>query len=80
MTTAAPATRTGRRPWLLPTLAGYRPANLGWDVLAGLSAGAVVVPQAMAYATIANLPVQGCTVMVFTADAAGFAEMRVSCT
>lgn len=58
MTTAALATRTGRRPWLLPTLAGYRPANLGWDVLAGLSAGAVVVPQAMAYATIANLPVQ----------------------
>jgi hypothetical protein len=28
----------------------------------------------------ANLPAQGCTVMVFTADAAGFAEMRVSCT
>ena len=27
----------------------------------------------------ANLPVQGCTVMVFTADSAGFAEMRVSC-
>nr|WP_205864759.1 SulP family inorganic anion transporter [Planctomonas sp. JC2975] len=47
-----------RRSWLLPTLQGYRPSNLGWDVLAGLSAGAVVVPQAMAYATIANLPVQ----------------------
>jgi len=28
----------------------------------------------------AQLPAQGCTVMVFTADAAGFAEMRVSCT
>ncbi len=43
---------------LLPTLAGYR---RGWvlpDVVAGLSAGAVVVPQAMAYATIAQLPVQ----------------------
>lgn len=26
-----------------------------------------------------NLPVQGCTVMVFTADTSGFAEMRVSC-
>jgi len=27
-----------------------------------------------------NLPVQGCTIMVFTADISGFAEMRVSCT
>lgn len=44
--------------WLLPTLAGYRPSWLGRDVLAGLSAGAVVVPQGMAYATIADLPVQ----------------------
>ena len=26
-----------------------------------------------------NLPVQGCTLMVFTADTSGFAEMRVSC-
>ncbi|WP_347977246.1 SulP family inorganic anion transporter [Microbacterium sp. ProA8] len=45
-------------PWLLPTLSGYRTAWLGRDILAGLTAGAVVVPQAMAYATIANLPVQ----------------------
>jgi len=53
------STSLSRRPvWLLPTLAGYRSAWLGRDVLAGLSAGAVVVPQAMAYATIANLPVQ----------------------
>jgi MFS superfamily sulfate permease-like transporter len=28
------------------------------DVLAGLAAGAVVIPQAMAYATVANFPVQ----------------------
>lgn len=42
----------------MPTLSGYRRAWLGRDLLAGLSAGAVVVPQAMAYATIANLPVQ----------------------
>lgn len=27
----------------------------------------------------ANLPAQGCTVMVFSADTSGFAEMRVSC-
>ncbi len=46
------------RRWWLPTLAGYRGSDLSRDVLAGLSAGAVVVPQAMAYATIANLPVQ----------------------
>ncbi len=43
---------------LFPTLRGYRPASLRTDVLAGLTAGAVVVPQAMAYATIADLPVQ----------------------
>lgn len=50
---------TGTRPaWLLSTLRGYRRAWLLPDVVAGLSAGAVVIPQAMAYATIANLPVQ----------------------
>lgn len=54
--TTAPA--TARRSWLLPTLAGYRREWLGRDILAGVSAGAVVVPQAMAYATIANLPVE----------------------
>lgn len=47
-----------RPPWLLSTLEGYRRRWLLSDVIAGLSAGAVVVPQAMAYATIANLPVQ----------------------
>ncbi len=39
-------------------MAGYRREWLMRDVVAGLAAGAVVVPQAMAYATIANLPVQ----------------------
>lgn len=61
-----PVTRTvpGRRAWLLPTLAVYRGGagraggRLGRDILAGLTAGAVVVPQAMAYATIADLPVE----------------------
>ncbi|WP_221586311.1 SulP family inorganic anion transporter [Microbacterium sp. G2-8] len=55
MTAPAASPRTRR---LLPTLVGYRRAWLLPDVIAGLSAGAVVVPQAMAYATIANLPVQ----------------------
>lgn len=48
-----------RRPsWLLSTLDGYQRRWIVRDVLAGLSAGAVVVPQAMAYARIADLPVQ----------------------
>ncbi|MCC3314692.1 SulP family inorganic anion transporter [Nocardia africana] len=41
-----------------PTLTGYRRTWLRADIVAGLSAGAVVIPQAMAYATIADLPVQ----------------------
>ncbi|WP_460796055.1 SulP family inorganic anion transporter [Microbacterium sp. GXF0217] len=56
MTTTAPG--TSRPRWLLPTLNGYRRSWLASDIIGGLSAGAVVVPQAMAYATIANLPVQ----------------------
>ena len=50
--------------------------------VAGVSEGTAIVEGAGAVAAggFANLPVQGCTVMVFTADAAGFAEMRVSCT
>ena len=54
-------TQTAARPrttWFAPTLRGYRRAWILPDVLAGLAAGAVVIPQAMAYATIANLPVQ----------------------
>ncbi|HSS68822.1 MAG TPA: SulP family inorganic anion transporter [Nocardioidaceae bacterium] len=38
------------------SLAGYRREWLRPDVIGGLSAGAVVLPQAMAYATIASLP------------------------
>lgn len=55
---ASTATPAVRRLRLFPTLAGYQRGWLGPDLLAGLSAGAVVIPQAMAYATIANLPVQ----------------------
>ncbi|WP_019146311.1 SulP family inorganic anion transporter [Aeromicrobium massiliense] len=43
---------------ILPTMQGYRRAWLPGDVLAGLAAGTVVIPQAMAYATIAGLPVE----------------------
>lgn len=45
-------------PVLAPTLVGYQKRWLRGDVVAGLSAGAVVIPQAMAYATIADMPVQ----------------------
>jgi len=37
---------------------GYDRAWLSSDVLAGLAAGAVVIPQAMAYASVAKLPVE----------------------
>ena len=36
----------------------YRADWFAVDVIAGLTAGAVVIPKAMAYATIAGLPVQ----------------------
>jgi MFS superfamily sulfate permease-like transporter len=39
-------------------LAAYRKEWLKPDVVAGLTAAAVVIPKAMAYATIAGLPVQ----------------------
>jgi high affinity sulfate transporter 1 len=37
---------------------GYRREWLRWDLIAGLITAAVVIPKAMAYATIAGLPVQ----------------------
>ena len=40
--------------WLI----GYRPAWLRSDLVAGVTAAAVVIPQAMAYAALAGLPVQ----------------------
>ena len=44
---------------LLPSwLTAYRKDWLRLDVVAGLTAAAVVIPKAMAYATIAGLPVQ----------------------
>ncbi len=43
---------------LVGWLPGYRPAWLRADLVAGLTAAAVVIPQAMAYAALAGLPVQ----------------------
>ena len=40
----------------LPSLRGYQPAWLRFDVLAGLSVWAVLVPESLAYATIAGVP------------------------
>lgn len=46
-----------------------------------VSEGSTIVTGAGAIAAggFGNLPVQGCTLMVFTADTSGYAEMRVSC-
>ncbi|MEJ2600140.1 MAG: SulP family inorganic anion transporter [Anaerolineales bacterium] len=43
---------------ILNWLPGYQGGWLRFDILAGVTAAAVVIPQAMAYATIAGLPVQ----------------------
>ena len=50
--------------------------------VSAVSEGSAIVEGAGAVTAggFAALPVQGCTVMVFTADSSGFAEMRVSCT
>ena len=49
------------QPGLIPCigwLRGYRKDWLRYDVMAGLITAAVIVPKAMAYATVAGLPVQ----------------------
>lgn len=45
-------------PRFLGWLRGYDRAALPLDIVAGLTAAAVVLPKAMAYATVAVLPVQ----------------------
>jgi SulP family sulfate permease len=55
---AAPGAPNHRPPALLGWLRGYDRAALPADVVAGLTAAAVVLPKAMAYATVAGLPVQ----------------------
>ena len=54
-------TTTARKLPLIPArawLAKYDRAWLRPDIVAGLAAGAVVIPKAMAYAAIAGLPLQ----------------------
>jgi high affinity sulfate transporter 1 len=61
MTPAPSAAATpgpARRGPILEWLPGYQRAWLTADLVAGLTAAAVVLPKAMAYATIAGLPVQ----------------------
>lgn len=57
------AAAQGARPragWLFPSLRGYQPAWFKGDLLAGLTVWAVLVPEALAYATIAGVsPVVG---------------------
>jgi len=43
---------------LLDWLPNYKKSWLRFDLVAGITTGAVVIPKAMAYATIAGLPVQ----------------------
>jgi high affinity sulfate transporter 1 len=45
-------------PLIFPWRRGYDRATLPADAIAGLTAAAVVLPKAMAYATVAGLPVQ----------------------
>ncbi|WP_095058507.1 MULTISPECIES: SulP family inorganic anion transporter [unclassified Pseudomonas] len=51
--------RSTVRDLLIPEwLSNYRPDWFRGDIIAGLTAAAVVIPKALAYATIAGLPVQ----------------------
>ncbi len=43
---------------LMEWIRDYQREWIRWDIIAGLTAAAVVIPKAMAYATIAGLPVQ----------------------
>src|SRR4029434_1771962 len=54
----ASSERTRRHLPVLDWAVEYRKEWLRLDVIAGLTAAAVVIPKALAYATIAGLPVQ----------------------
>lgn len=58
MTTAVNASKLAKYLPILGWLPSYQMGWLRSDLVAGLIAAAVVTPQAMAYATIAGLPVQ----------------------
>jgi MFS superfamily sulfate permease-like transporter len=59
MTASLQATGLKRYIPILSWLPGYPSAWLRVDLVAGLTTAAVVIPQAMAYATLAGLPVEG---------------------
>jgi|tagenome__1003787_1003787.scaffolds.fasta_scaffold20989986_11 MFS superfamily sulfate permease-like transporter len=50
------AEATNLRFVLAPAVRPYQRQWLRADILAGLAGGAVVIPQAMAYATVADMP------------------------
>ncbi len=57
---SSPGAPVTGRGWLFDSLRGYRPAWLREDLIAGLTVWAVLVPEALAYATIAGVsPVIG---------------------
>ena len=53
-------TKNRKHRWIpiLEWLPGYQKEWIRADVIAGLTSAAVVIPKAMAYATITGLPVQ----------------------
>ena len=59
--------RRGAFP-ILDWFLGYKKEWLRSDLIAGLITAAVVIPKAMAYATVAGLPVQVGLYTVFGAD------------
>jgi SulP family sulfate permease len=54
----APRHASGLRLLVPEWMGNYRRAWLNGDAIAGLTTAAVVIPKALAYATIAGLPVQ----------------------
>jgi SulP family sulfate permease len=56
--TSASATRSGgrRTPWVFASLRGYERRWVGGDLIAGLTVWALLVSQALAYASIAQVP------------------------
>ncbi len=58
MTATTAPTGIGKYIPILGWLPNYQNAWLRLDLVAGLTAAAVIIPQAMAYATIAGLPVE----------------------
>lgn len=56
MTNRADSSAEARPGWLLPWRVGFQTSWLPRDIVAGIALGVVMVPQGMAYATLAGLP------------------------